>query len=138
MARFLVPTDGSDTALRALDHAIRQVGEGGEIRLLNVQPSIPASVGDFVGADAVHRYHHDEGEKALGAGRQRLASANVEHVAEVRIGNVAETIAAYAAETGCDGIFIGSRGHGGLAGMILGSVASRVLHIAEVPVTVVK
>ncbi len=33
---------------------------------------------------------------------------------------------------------MGSRGLGGLAGMILGSVASRVLHAAEVPVTIVK
>ena len=137
MAKILVPMDGSETALRALDHAIRR-RDGGEILLLHVQPAIPASVGDFVGANAVGGYHREEAEKALGAGKARLASAGIPHTAEYRTGNVADTIAAYAAETGCDEIVIGSRGSGGFAGMILGSVASRVLHVATVPVTIVK
>ncbi len=138
MTKILVPTDGSETALRALDHAIRKAGAGGEIHLLHVQPPIPASVGDFVGADAVQRYHQEEGEKALGAAKERLASAGVEHRAEVRLGSVADTIAGYASEAGCDEIVIGSRGTGGFTGMILGSVATRVLNVASVPVTIVK
>ncbi len=140
MTRILVPMDGSETALRALDRAIERLAQrgGGEIRLLNVQPPIPSSVGDFVGADAVHRYHQEEGDKALGAAKERLASAGVMHRAEVRLGNVADTIAAYAADAGCDEIVIGSRGTGGFTGMLLGSVATRVLNVATVPVTIVK
>lgn len=142
MARILVPMDGSDHALRALDQALRKLGPKDEIRLLNVQPPIPSSVGDFVGSDAIGRFHADEGDAALRAAKERLAPAEarheVSHMAEIRVGNVADTIAAYAAETGCDEIVMGSRGHGGLAGMILGSVASRVLHAAGVPVTIVK
>lgn len=138
MTRILVPMDGSDCALRALDKALRGLGPKDEIRLLNVQPPIPSSVGDFVGADAVERYHREEGEEAMRAAKERLARSDVPHTADIRLGNVADTIAAYAAETGCDEIVMGSRGRGGIAGMILGSVAARVLHAAEVPVTIVK
>ena len=137
MTRILVPLDGSETALRALDQAVAKLPQGGEIRLLNVQPAIPASVGDFVGADAVDGHHRDEGEKGLRAGKERLALAKIAHAAEVRVGKTAETIAAYADETGCDEIVIGGSGSG-LAQMILGSTATRVLDLASVPVTVVE
>ena len=137
--RILVPMDGSEPALRALDLAIRRAkAAGGEVRLLNVQTAIPASVGDFVGDGAVQGHYRDEGEKALGAARERLAASGVRHVAETRAGSAAEVIAADAAEAGCDEIVMGSRGLSGLSSMLLGSVADRVLHLAAVPVTIVK
>lgn len=137
--KILVPVDGSGTALRALDRAIRRVsGGGGEIRALNVQLPIPASVGDFVGAGSVQGHYRDEGEKALGPARERLTGAGVTHVVDMRVGAIAETIAADAAEQGCDEIVMGSRGLGGLTSVLLGSVADRVLHLSEVPVTIVK
>lgn len=135
---ILVPMDGSEPALRALDHAIRKAGESGEIRVVNVQPPIPSSVGDFVGADAIRRYHEEEGEKALAEARARLDRAGVRYTAEIRVGQSAETVAQVARECGCDEIVMGSRGRGGFSGLVLGSVASRVLHVSPVPVTVVK
>ena len=137
--KILVPMDGSESALRALEQAIRRVsGGGGEIRLLNVQLPIPSSVGDFVGSGSVQDYYREEGEKALGAARERLAGAGVAHAADMRVGAIAETIAADAAEQGCDDIVMGSRGLGSLSSMLLGSVANRVLHLSQVPVTIVK
>lgn len=139
MTTVLVPMDGSEAALRALDHAVRRLAGGaGEIRLLNVQPQIPSSVGDFVGADTIRGYHQDEGERALGEAKARLARANVPHSVEIRVGQIAETIAEHAAETGCDEIVMGSRGMGGISSVLIGSVAMRVLHRATVPVTIVK
>ncbi len=140
MIRILVPMDGSGPALRALDHAVRLVQQhgGGEIHLLNVQPQIPSSVGDFVGSDVVGRYQREEGEAALGAARERLAKADVRHVAEMRVGSIGESVAAYVEEAGCDEIVMGSRGLGSLTGMLLGSAATRILHLATVPVTIVK
>ena len=137
--RILVPVDGSEPALRALDAAIRRAkGSGGQVLLLNVQTAIPASVGDFVGAAAVQGHYRDEGEKALGPARQRLEAAGVAYEAETRAGSPADVIAAEARERGCDEIVMGSRGLSGLKSVILGSVADRVLHLSEVPVTIVK
>jgi nucleotide-binding universal stress UspA family protein len=47
-------------------------------------------------------------------------------------------IAALAWELGCDLIVMGTHGMGSIAGLALGSVASKVIHLAGVPVTVVK
>ena len=54
------------------------------------------------------------------------------------IGPVAETIARTALGQNCDGIVMGTRGLGAAAGALLGSVASQVVHLADVPVTLVK
>jgi nucleotide-binding universal stress UspA family protein len=59
-------------------------------------------------------------------------------VPEVRIGAAAEVIVAYAAEQGCDAIVMGTRGMGAVAGVVMGSVAQKVVHLASVPVTLVK
>lgn len=137
--KILVPMDGSEPALHALEEAIRRVAEGGgRIRVLNAQLPIPAAVGDFLGPGAVQTYYREEGEKALAPARERLTAAGVEHEVEMSVGAIADTITSDAVEQGCDGIIMGSRGLGGLKGAILGSVASKVLNLAEVPVTIVK
>jgi hypothetical protein len=41
-------------------------------------------------------------------------------------------IAKLAAELGCDLIVMGGHGRGGIAGLVMGSVANRVLHLASV------
>ena len=48
------------------------------------------------------------------------------------------TLAALAKRRKVDKIIMGTHGRGTLAGMLMGSVASKVLHRAAVPVTLVK
>jgi nucleotide-binding universal stress UspA family protein len=43
-----------------------------------------------------------------------------------------------AEEQRVDGIVMGTRGLGPVKGLVLGSVANKVIHLAEVPVTLVK
>jgi len=50
---------------------------------------------------------------------------------------VAETIVKYAKRWQCDSILIGTRGLGLTAGLVLGSVALKVIHLAKIPVTLV-
>jgi nucleotide-binding universal stress UspA family protein len=47
-------------------------------------------------------------------------------------------IAREAVRTGCDLIVIGSRGMTAAANLVLGSTATKVLHVSSLPVTVVK
>jgi nucleotide-binding universal stress UspA family protein len=51
--------------------------------------------------------------------------------------NPAQPIAEVAQEVGADVIVVGTRGHTALAGLLLGSVTQRLLHIAPCPVLAV-
>lgn len=142
MTKILVAVDGSENANRAVDHAVqraRQSREPVELHVLNAQPPIPfAEARRVVGQDVINAYHHDEGMKALQAARARLEKSEVAHTFHIAVGPAAETIADYAREHGCDQIVMGSRGMGAIAGVLLGSVAAKVLHLVDIPVTVVK
>ncbi len=55
----------------------------------------------------------------------------------LRVGQIAETIQAYAAEHQCDHIVMGSRGLGAAGSLMLGSVALKLLHTVHVPIVMV-
>ena len=54
------------------------------------------------------------------------------------VGPVAETIVAYAKRHKCDLICLGTRGMTAAANLVMGSVATKVLHLAGVPVIIVR
>ncbi len=142
MLKVLVPVDGSDNALRAVRHVASVEStcrEAGEICLLNVQPPVASGVVRmFVSKGDLKGYYQEEGEKALAAAREELSKAGVAFKAEVRVGEMAETIARYAREQGCGLIAMGTRGLGSVANLLLGSVATKVISLAHVPVLLIK
>ncbi len=141
MLTLLVPVDGSESAMRAVYHLIRKSGwyrEPVEIHLLNVQYPLHGDVRMFVSDEQVRNFHHDEGLKALEPARKALDEAKVPYILHIGVGDPAEVIAEYAREKGCDQIFMGTRGLGRIAGMLMGSVATKVIHLTNVPVLLVK
>jgi len=140
MYRILVPVDGSDVALRALSHAIRLaqlIGEA-EVHLLNVQPPISGSVGAFVGSENIDRFYREESDNALAPARKLLQDEGLPVHAAMRIGSSGQAIVDYAHELPCDAIVMGTRGLGRIGSLVMGSVATQVVHLAEVPVTLIK
>ena len=137
--KILVPVDGSEASLHAVRYITKTFAQtDAEVHLLNVQHPLPSAVSDFVGEKERHAYHEDEGRKALDAPRRLLSEAGIAHRDHIAMGSVAETIVHHAGELGCGQIVIGSRGLSPLPNLLLGSTTTRVLHLAEVPVTVVK
>lgn len=138
MAKILIAVDGSPHSRRAVEQALR-LGQSPEMHLLNVQ--IPIQSGHarmFVGREDLQDYYREEGLAALQEARAILDAAGVPYTHHIAVGHVAQTIAAYAKEKGFDQIVLGSHGRGALTHLLLGSVASDVLRLAELPVTLVK
>ena len=141
MRKALVPVDGSPNSDRAVSHVVllAKINPALEVVLLNVQPEIDDwQVRRFLKKEEVAAMEESRGGDALQSARALLDAAKVNYVPQVLIGPVAETIARIALEQNCDGIVMGTRGLGAVAGALLGSVASQVVHLADVPVTLVK
>ncbi len=141
MRKALVPVDGSPNSDRAVRHVVALAGicTSMDIVLLNVQPEIEDwQVRRFLKKEEVEAMEESKGGDALQSARAVLDAAGVRYTPQVLIGPIAETIAKTALEQNCDGIVMGTRGLGAAASALLGSVAAQVVHLADVPVTLVK
>ncbi|CAL1239251.1 universal stress protein [Candidatus Methylocalor cossyra] len=141
MPKLLVPVDDSKLSLRVIERLLAQLGwyrEPPDIHLLNVRHPLHGEVGLFVGQAQISEFHREQGLKALAAARQRLDEAGVSYQFHIGVGDPAEVITRYAREQGCDQIVMGTGGHGPVTALLLGSVASKVLRLAEVPVLLIK
>ncbi|MBM3556801.1 MAG: universal stress protein [Alphaproteobacteria bacterium] len=140
MQTILIPVDGSAASLRAVDAVTERMKKGlkARIYIINVQPALPQAVTTFVGKGPVRDFHREEGEKALKKACAKLDKAKIAHDVEIAVGDVAETIAAFADKKKCDEIVMGTRGYSQIANLLLGSSTTKLLHLARVPVTLVK
>lgn len=140
--KILLPVDGSECALRAVEHLISHSAwfrDLPEIHLLHVHAPIPIGrVQAHVGKETLHAYYLEESQASLLEAQQKLDAAGCAHTTHIHVGQPAEVIAKLAAEQGCDLIVMGTHGRGGIAGLVTGSVANRVLHLAGCPVLLVK
>ncbi len=131
---ILVPLDGSEPSVRALELACDLAGKyGARIHLLNVVDNLDVSDELRHFADVEHltgsseQLHQVVSDHILDYGRN-LA---VEHgcadpATEVRQGPPARRIVEYANAADIDAIVMGSRGLSDLKGLLLGSVSHKV------------
>jgi nucleotide-binding universal stress UspA family protein len=142
MRRILVAIDGSDTALRALDFAVKQAccAPAAKLHVLNVQPTLSnyTAAEIYVTAERIHAVAAERARAILEVAAGRLKSVDCSYDLEQLEGDAAETIARRAAELGCESITMGTHGLGSFGILFLGSVAQRVVHHTTVPVTLVK
>ena len=142
--QILVPTDFSTTSDAALEYAREVAGRfGGTLHLLHVlqDPFVngplvsEAYVNDTPG---VRTTILDDAKMRLA---HRLTDRDRDEFqanAEVVFGHGADTIVDYAADNGIDLIVMGTHGRTGMAHLLLGSVAERVVRTAHCPVLTVR
>lgn len=137
---ILVAVDGSGCSDRAVQHAIDLIaaGSAAELHLLNVQPSLGGAVATFVSREQIDAHHREEGQKALASAVALAAKASVPAKTHIGVGRQGEIVADFARKLGAGLVVLGTRGHTGLAGVLLGSVAQDVIAHSETPVTLVK
>ncbi|HEY7758874.1 MAG TPA: universal stress protein [Burkholderiales bacterium] len=137
MSTVLVAVDGSASAVRAVEHAaLLAKRAAAEVCVLNVQ--LPIRAGELVDRAALDKYQRGLGQQIVDTAMATLRDRGVAHQGRVVIGEIGESIVSTAQDLGAEQIVMGSRGMSALPNLVLGSNATRVIHLARVPVTIVK
>jgi nucleotide-binding universal stress UspA family protein len=137
--KILVAVDGSKPSMKAVQLLVEHSDwyrEPPAVELVAVHLPVP-KVGHLNKAQ-LERYYQEEGEGMLAAAKKKLDGAGIPYKATVLVGPVAEALVKHAKDKRCDLIYIGTRGMSELGKALVGSTATKVLHISDVPVLLVK
>lgn len=143
---ILVPTDGSDTARTAVEHAIDLASKyDATVHALYVVDVDATSYS--LGSEQVDRIRQgnldemsevtDAADAATGYVAEVGADYGVDVVEHVTAGEPARAIRNFVADNDIDLVVMGSHGRSGLSRVVLGSVAEKVLRRTRLPVLVV-
>ena len=136
MNTIVLALDGSEGSQRATPVAVAQARQSdARIVVAHVEERIAAK-GDMPPV----RADEDEIFKRIEAEAEEISKDGVDASVEravVVLGGPAHAIAEIADEVDADMIVVGTRGHSPISGLLLGSVTTRLLHIANRPVLAV-
>ena len=141
--KILLPTDGSECATRAAATLVASLPNYKELPTIEVLavhlpvPYLPRA-STIISQKMIDEYYDEECAAMLAPARRVLDEAGVRYNTATRVGPIAESIAAEASAFGADTIWMGTHGRSAFANMVLGSVATRVLHLASVPELLVR
>ena len=137
--RIAVAFDASPDSRKALAKAMELARElAGEIFVVTVYEPIPFSFDEgavYIAAEnEAMRVFREKAE----VGRKLCEEAAIVAHSQVLYGHPADELIKYAEQERMDLIVTGSRGQGGFASLVLGSVAQQLVKYSKVPVLVVK
>lgn len=142
MLRLLIAVDGSGYADRAVAYALRRAAASRDpvkAHLLNVQLRLAGiNVKRFISQESQHEHYREEAMAVLEPAHARVLAAGMSCEYHIGVGDPGATIIEYAHSLGCDEVVMGTHGRGFLGGVVMGSVAQKVINLAPVPVVVVK
>ena len=143
MTRILIAVDGSSHSAKVAKAAITHAAackQAPELHLIYVHLPIPTLGGLIkpIGHEALQRYYREEGEDALSSAKKLLDRAKLAYTTHVMVGPIAESLAREATKLKCDLIIMGTHGMGAMSGMLLGSIATKTVHLAPCPVVLVR
>ena len=139
----VVGVDDSDSAARAVDAAAEVAErEGATLHIVRVAHSASMEAWTYAevakgGTEETHALRdHAEQSVTRAANRARARHPKVLVTTEVLYGDPGQSLADLGSNAGL--VVVGSRGHGGFTGMLLGSVSHRLIHDATCPVMIVR
>jgi len=138
----LLAVDGSQPSLDSVRGLIRRVSwfrSALHVHVLFVHPPVPRGlVRSFISSEVLDDYYREEGEKAVAPACTILTQASVAYTKHLHVGEPGECIVRLARELACELICMGTHGHGAAASFALGSVARKVLQLADLPVLLIR
>jgi nucleotide-binding universal stress UspA family protein len=132
---IVLALDGSDGSRRAIPLAVELAQrDHAKLVVAHVEEDILGKGGGTIVAN------EDEVQAEIRRQAEELSAQGIETTVEMRsviLGGPAHAIEEIAAAADADLIVAGTRGHSPVAGLLLGSVTQRLLHIARRPVLAV-
>ena len=146
--KILIPTDGSPLSNQAAKRGIELAKTvNAEVLCVFIAREAQNPAFDFSEIRLPQHVTHEEYMEAVDAAaralmlplRQFAETNGIPFTKLIEVSNTtASKIVQVAEENECDLIFMGSQGSAGWASMLLGSVASKVVAMSQIPVTVYK
>lgn len=142
MKKVLVPFDGSESAKHALLYLVDLAEDlsGLEVHLVNVQAQ-PMLYGDYITGPTLETLVDaalEHARKLNAGGAAILRAHNIRTSTHELLGDTVSEIAKAVTQYDCDTVAMGTRGMNNLSNLVMGSVATRVVHQVPVPVLLVK
>ncbi len=139
--KILIAVDGSDYTKRMLAYIAAHdewLGAAHRYTVVHSVLAVPHRAAAFVGAAEVRKFYDEDAETVFRPIRaffeQQGLTASFTHT----IGHAARSIAEMAEAGRFDLLVMGSRGHGDLVNLVLGSVATQVLASCRTPVLLIR
>ena len=139
-SKVLVPVDGSDNSLRALDAALLLSEKiGAEVTAIHVMEDIPILhiQSEKLLRELVDAYKK-ETQQILSKCSDIATRKGLSITTKLLQGNVGSTILDFCEREKYDVIIMGSRGMGKFKELVLGSVSNKVVHHSSCPVMIIR
>lgn len=139
--KILIAVDGSEYTKHMLAYlgAHDEWFDGrNEYTVVHVVPALPPHAAASLGKESCQSWYDDEAEKVFGPIRRFFLQNSIAATYVPQVGHVAEIISTVAQDGRFGLLMLGSHGHGSLVGLVLGSVATKVLASCKTPVLILR
>jgi len=139
--KILLAVDGSAFTKRMLAWLAAHDewrGAGNDYTVLHVVPALPARASAVLDKKLLDDYYAEEVEAVFKPVRSFLAKQGLPVRFVAKTGHAVDVIAGQATKGKYDLLIMGSRGHGNLVNLVLGSVATRVMAQCKTPVLLIR
>jgi nucleotide-binding universal stress UspA family protein len=132
---IVVGVDGSDDARRAIDWALAAAKLAGMALLFVHGVEVGMAAASPFGTGQVYDDLQQAGQAVVDAAVARAHAEGLVATGRLEVGSSAYAL--IEASRGAALLVVGSRGHGGFTGLLLGSVSTACVHHAHCPIVVV-
>lgn len=142
--KLLLAVDGSEYSAKAVDYLASKFNfakDNVSVHVVNVRLPVPNAQGRpaaLANQNEIDAYNKEEAQAALNPAENALRNSGYSVTSSYAVGDIAQEINNIAREKKSDLIVMGSHGRGALKNLVLGSVATKVLALSDVPVLIVR
>jgi nucleotide-binding universal stress UspA family protein len=139
--KILAAVDGSAYTKRMLAYLAAHdewLGAQHEYTVLHAVPALPPRAAKVLDKTMLHTYYDEGAEKVFKPLRSFFAKQGIRATFSSKVGTAGDVIAEAANKGRFDLVMLGSHGHGTLANLVMGSVATKVLAQCSTPALLIR